>query len=121
MDLERRALLDHAARCRRVADGIKHAKAAERLRFMAQEYEVRAGRSTDDEHGYRGGIRRVDRGRLEACPVALRRQTVPAGYESAETANPMGGFPPAGPGGRESRRRGLDVWQRLWFRTLRPD
>ena len=61
MNLERRALLDHAARCRRVADGIRHAKAAERLRFMAQEYEARAGRLADDEHRYPGGIGRVDR------------------------------------------------------------
>ena len=61
MNLERRALLDHAARCRRVANGIRHAKAAERLRFMAQEYEARAGRFADDEHRYPGGIGRVDR------------------------------------------------------------
>ena len=42
MNPERRALLDHAARCRRVAGEVAHAKAAERLRSMAQEYEARA-------------------------------------------------------------------------------
>jgi hypothetical protein len=41
------------------------------------------------------------------------------GYEYAETANLMGGFPPAGAGGLKSRRLGLDVWQRLWFHALR--
>ena len=44
MDRERRALLDHAALCRRVAGEISHTHAAERLRMMAQEYETRARR-----------------------------------------------------------------------------
>ena len=39
---ERRALLDHAALCRRVAGEISHTQAANRLRMMAQEYETRA-------------------------------------------------------------------------------
>jgi hypothetical protein len=42
MDRERRALLDHAALCRRVAGEISHTNAAKRLRMMAQEYETRA-------------------------------------------------------------------------------
>ena len=42
MDRERRALLDHAALCRRVAGEISHTHAAKRLRMMAQEYETRA-------------------------------------------------------------------------------
>ena len=42
MDRERRALLDHAALCRRVAGEISHPNAAKRLRMMAQEYETRA-------------------------------------------------------------------------------
>jgi hypothetical protein len=42
MNRERRALLDHAALCRRVADEISHMHAAKRLRRMAQEYELRA-------------------------------------------------------------------------------
>ena len=44
MDRERRALLSHAALCRRVAGEISHANAAKRLRMMAQEYETRAHR-----------------------------------------------------------------------------
>ena len=39
---ERRALLDHAALCRRVAGETSHTIAAKRLRMMAQEYESRA-------------------------------------------------------------------------------
>ena len=42
MDRERRALLSHAALCRRVAGEISHTNAAKRLRMMAQEYETRA-------------------------------------------------------------------------------
>ena len=42
MDRERRALLSHAALCRRVAREISHTNAAKRLRMMAQEYETRA-------------------------------------------------------------------------------
>ena len=41
MDLERRALLDHAALCRRVAGEISHANAINKLTMMAQEYEAR--------------------------------------------------------------------------------
>ena len=44
MDRERRALLSHAALCRRVAREISHTNAAKRLRMMAQEYESRAHR-----------------------------------------------------------------------------
>jgi hypothetical protein len=39
---EKRALLDHARRCRRVASETEHVRAAERLIEMAQEYEDRA-------------------------------------------------------------------------------
>jgi len=42
MDRERRALLDHAALCRRVAGEISHSHAVKRLRMMAEEYETRA-------------------------------------------------------------------------------
>ena len=42
MDRERRALLSHAALCRRVAGEISHTNAAKRLKMMAQEYETRA-------------------------------------------------------------------------------
>jgi hypothetical protein len=42
MDRERRALLSHAALCRRVAGEISHTNAAKRLRMMAQDYEARA-------------------------------------------------------------------------------
>jgi hypothetical protein len=42
MDRERRALLDHAALCRRVAGETSHLVAAKRLRIMAQEYWTRA-------------------------------------------------------------------------------
>src|SRR6188768_3961350 len=42
VDLERRALLDHAAMCRRVAGEISHANAVNKLTMMAQEYEARA-------------------------------------------------------------------------------
>ena len=42
VDRERRALLDHAALCRRVAGEISHTHAAKRLRMMAREYESRA-------------------------------------------------------------------------------
>jgi len=57
MDRERRALLDHAALCRRVAGEISHTHAAKRLRMMAQEYETRArrleglGRKAEDNVG----------------------------------------------------------------------
>ena len=55
MDLERRALLDHAALCRHVAGEIAHANAANRLRIMAQEYEARAlGLADAHERLFRG-------------------------------------------------------------------
>ena len=44
---ERRALLDHAALCRRVAGETSHTIPAKRLRMMAQEYESRAHRLED--------------------------------------------------------------------------
>ena len=54
MDLERQALLDHAALCRHVADEISHANAANRLMRMAQEYEARAFRLAGaDERRFR--------------------------------------------------------------------
>ncbi|WP_161495430.1 hypothetical protein [Bradyrhizobium sacchari] len=48
MNIEKRALLDHAERCRRVANELSHREAAQRLRAMADEYEARAT-SLDDE------------------------------------------------------------------------
>ena len=39
---EKRALLDHAHRCRRIAREIEHAQATDRLITLAQEYEDRA-------------------------------------------------------------------------------
>ncbi|MCA1389057.1 hypothetical protein I6F30_04545 [Bradyrhizobium sp. NBAIM20] len=48
MNIEKRALLDHAERCRRVANDLAHSKAAQRLRTMADEYEARATRLDDD-------------------------------------------------------------------------
>ena len=54
MDLEIRALLDHAALCRRVAAEISHPNAANRLRLMAEEYEARAFRfAAADERLFR--------------------------------------------------------------------
>ena len=50
---ERRALLDHAALCRRVAGETSHTIAAKRLRMMAQEYESRA-------HGLEGAVRAAE-------------------------------------------------------------
>lgn len=47
MNIEKRALLDHAERCRRVANDLTHGKAAQRLRTMADEYEARAARLGD--------------------------------------------------------------------------
>ncbi|MBR0706063.1 MULTISPECIES: hypothetical protein [Bradyrhizobium] len=44
MNIEKRALLDHAERCRRVANELAHREAAQRLRAMADEYEARATR-----------------------------------------------------------------------------
>jgi hypothetical protein len=54
VDLEIRALLDHAALCRRVAAEISHANAANRLMLMAEEYEARAlGFAAADERLFR--------------------------------------------------------------------
>jgi hypothetical protein len=61
MSKERRALLDRAARCRRVAAEISHAKAARRLKSLAQEYEVRADKLQDDKQARRDAIQAVDR------------------------------------------------------------
>src|SRR6266699_3024113 len=52
MLIEKRALLEHADRCRRIADEIEHARAAKRLTAMAHEYEARAARF-GDENGNR--------------------------------------------------------------------
>lgn len=48
MSIEKRALLDHAERCRRVAGDLAHSEAARRLQSMAEEYEQRAARLDDD-------------------------------------------------------------------------
>lgn len=48
MNIEKHALLDHAERCRRVADELTHSDAARRLQSMAEEYEQRAARLDDD-------------------------------------------------------------------------
>ena len=49
MNIEKRALLDHARRCRRVAEALVHREAAQRLRAMADVYEARAARLDDDD------------------------------------------------------------------------
>ncbi|WP_210346973.1 hypothetical protein [Bradyrhizobium sp. CCBAU 53351] len=49
MNIEKRALLDHAQRCRRVADDLAHREAAGRLRAMAEAYEARAARLDDGD------------------------------------------------------------------------
>jgi hypothetical protein len=46
---EKAALLEQAARCRRIADQINHPEAAENLRAMAAEYEARAARLEDQQ------------------------------------------------------------------------
>jgi hypothetical protein len=48
MNIEKRALLDHAKRCRRVANNLAHDAAARRLRAMAETYEARAARLDDE-------------------------------------------------------------------------
>ncbi|KYK50219.1 hypothetical protein A1D31_21110 [Bradyrhizobium liaoningense] len=48
MNIEKRALLDHAERCRRVANDLAHSEAAQRLRAMADEYQARATRLNDE-------------------------------------------------------------------------
>lgn len=47
MNIEKRALLDHAERCRRVAEDLAHG-GAQRLHLMAEAYEERAARLDDD-------------------------------------------------------------------------
>jgi len=48
MDKEKAALLEHAARCRRIADEIDgHLGPANRLRAMAAAYELQAARLED--------------------------------------------------------------------------
>jgi hypothetical protein len=42
MVTEKRALLDHAHRCRCIASEVEHTPAAERLKTMATDYEQRA-------------------------------------------------------------------------------
>ncbi|MEY9758672.1 hypothetical protein [Bradyrhizobium yuanmingense] len=54
MNIEKRALLDHAERCRRVANDLTHSKAAQRLRAMAEEYQARAARLGDEGGSYPG-------------------------------------------------------------------
>ncbi|MEY9184178.1 hypothetical protein ABIG06_005768 [Bradyrhizobium sp. USDA 326] len=49
MNIEKRALLDHAERCRRVANELAHSEAAQRLRAMADEYQARATRLDDED------------------------------------------------------------------------
>ena len=51
MSIEKRALLDHAERCRRVAGELAHRDAAQRLQAMAEDYEARA--ASLDEDGVR--------------------------------------------------------------------
>jgi hypothetical protein len=65
MNIEKRALLDHAERCRRVADDLAHREAARRLRAMAEVYEARAAR-LDNEDGSSKPYRR-GRGRLSGA------------------------------------------------------
>ena len=48
MNIEKRALLEHAERCCRVAGDLAHAEAAHRLQSMAEAYEKRAARLDDD-------------------------------------------------------------------------
>ncbi|MGL9618144.1 hypothetical protein QRQ56_09095 [Bradyrhizobium sp. U531] len=49
MNIEKRALLDHAQRCRRVAEDLTHREAARRLCAMADAYEARAARLDDED------------------------------------------------------------------------
>ena len=50
MEIEIRALLDHAAYCRKVAAETAHRHAARRLVDMASEFERRAGALASDLH-----------------------------------------------------------------------
>jgi hypothetical protein len=63
MNIEKRALLDHAERCRHVAKDLAHSKAAQRLRALADEYEGRATRLDDEGSSYPAPN---GRGRLES-------------------------------------------------------
>lgn len=63
MNIEKRALLDHAKRCRRVADDLAHREAAQRLRAMADVYEARAARLDDNDGGSK-------RSHHSGCPLA---------------------------------------------------
>jgi hypothetical protein len=63
MNVEKRALLDHAERCRRVADDLAHSEAAQRLRAMADEYQARATRLNDE--GVSSNPSRNSRGHFE--------------------------------------------------------
>jgi hypothetical protein len=58
MHIEQHALLDHAGRCRRIADEIEHARAAKRLIAMAKEYEARAAKLGDARGYTRAGVRK---------------------------------------------------------------
>lgn len=62
MNIEKRALLDHAERCRCVANDLAHSKAAQRLRAMADEYEGRATRLDEEGSSHPGAN---GRGQLE--------------------------------------------------------
>ncbi|WFU44680.1 hypothetical protein QA640_20845 [Bradyrhizobium sp. CB82] len=79
MNIEKRALLDHAERCRRVAEDLAHNEASRRLRTMADEYEARAARLEHQEDQLRQHLkqRRAQRGRTaqaEAIGAADRSQ-----------------------------------------------
>ncbi|WP_025035780.1 hypothetical protein [Bradyrhizobium sp. DOA9] len=66
MNIEKRALLDHAERCRRVAKDLTHSKAAQRLRTMADEYEARATRLDHEGRSHPGhNIRGHHEGEVE--------------------------------------------------------
>jgi len=59
MSIEKRALLDHAERCRRVAGELAHRDAARRLQAMAEEYEARAASLDEaslDEASLKDGV-----------------------------------------------------------------
>ncbi|MHB0767301.1 hypothetical protein [Bradyrhizobium sp. 5.13L] len=63
MNIEKRALLDHAERCRRVASDLAHSEAARRLQAMAEAYEKRAARLDDDAEDREQSHARRDRSR----------------------------------------------------------
>lgn len=70
MNKEKRALLDHAERCRRIADELTHAEAALRLRSMADEYEARAAsvEAQDADLSSRLQARKKRRGGSDLAP-----------------------------------------------------